>query len=374
MKRFSIRPLLAAAAAAVCAAALCSCGSQKELWDYGVEPDSLELLPSEAVRFTGDEWTGKTFSRDADGNLAHQSSIVRVGSLKHHTVGTVVYDSVENAAEGARNYDRSLSPYYKLLTGGDNVWQLAVYKNVEDAEAAGVLDGFYRTDYDLGSAPVYEGEEKIYSSSNAYYGGFKDVTLPASWQTQGFDFPIYTNTVYPWADGAYGNEKLYPPKTPTAANPVGFYRYEFDADPEWISSGRRVYISFGGVESAYYVYVNGREVGYSEDTFDACDFDITPYLNSDGKDNLLAVRVHRWCDGSYFENQDFMRLAGIFRDVYLYSTPAVRISDYTVVTDLYKNYTSAEIKLSVEVSNTSAGEIRSGDSAQNSSTPTETRS
>ena len=196
MKRFSIRPLLAAAAAAVCAAALCSCGSQKELWDYGVEPDSLELLPSEAVRFTGDEWTGKTFSRDADGNLAHQSSIVRVGSLKHHTVGTVVYDSVENAAEGARNYDRSLSPYYKLLTGGDNVWQLAVYKNVEDAEAAGVLDGFYRTDYDLGSAPVYEGEEKIYSSSNAYYGGFKDVTLPASWQTQGFDFPIYTNTVY----------------------------------------------------------------------------------------------------------------------------------------------------------------------------------
>lgn len=361
MKLHGFRQALILLTAAACAAVLCSCGDSGSLWDYSAEPTPLGLLDGEEISFTGNEWTGNTLSKDAKGNFVSQSDIVRVGNLEHHTVGTVVYDSAEKAAEGAKNYDRTLSPYYKLLTGGENVWQLAVYKNTDDAEAAGVLDNFYRTDYNMSAAPVYEGEDRIYSSSDAYYGGFKDVTLPASWQTQGFDFPIYTNTVYPWADGAYGNEKRFPPDVPTVTNPVGFYRFCFDVDPEWINTERRVYISFGGVESAYYVYINGHAVGYSEDTFDACDFDITPYLNPDGRDNLLAVRVHRWCDGSYFENQDFMRLAGIFRDVYLYSTPALRISDYTVVTDPDKSYTSADINLTVEISNTSATAIGSGD-------------
>ena len=360
MKTSFIRLLLTMTAITLFAGILSSCGAEEQPFNYDTAPTALELLPTETVKFSGREWNGKPYSQDADGNFASQPAIVRMGNLPYHTVGTVVYDSEEKAVEGAKNYDRSLSKYYKLLTGDENTWQLAVYKNMDDAEAAGVSDGFYKPDYDMQSAPKYEGEEKIYSSSNAYYGGFKDVTLPASWQTQGFDFPIYTNTVYPWADGAYGNERLFPPNVPTVTNPVGFYRYSFDVDPEWVGSGRRVYISFGGVESAYYVYVNGREVGYSEDTFDACDFDITPYLNSDGKDNLLAVRVHRWCDGSYFENQDFLRLAGIFRDVYLYSTPAVRISDYTVVTDLNGSYTSADINLSVEISDTAATSVSSG--------------
>lgn len=339
---------------------LSGCGSS-ELWDYSVKPENRGLLESEEVKFSGLEWTGKPFSQDANGNFTSQSDIVRIGNLPHHTVGTVVYDSVEKAIDGAVNYDRSASAYYKLLTGSENTWQLAVYKCVADAEEAGVLDEFYRTDYEMSTAPAYEGEEKIYTSQNAYYGGFKDVTLPASWQTQGFDFPIYTNTVYPWADGAYGSERVFTPTIPQTVNPVGFYRLEFDVDPSWISEGRRVYISFGGVESAYYVYVNGHAVGYSEDTFDPCDFDITPYLNGDGKKNLLAVRVHRWCDGSYFENQDFMRLAGIFRDVYLYSTPSVRISDYTVVTDLDSSYTDADIILSADIENTSARASESGE-------------
>ena len=100
-------------------------------------------------------------------------------------------------------------------------------------------------------------------------------------------------------------------------------------------------------------------MGYSEDSFDAADFDITPYLNPDGKDNLLAVKVYRWCDGSYFENQDFLRLAGIFRDVYLYSTTGVRISDYTVVTDLDDDFVDATLKLDVEIDNTTINDIGS---------------
>lgn len=334
---------------------LVSCGSTDgDPWDVSHKPEKTELIlaDKDATLFTGNEWTGKPYSRDAAGNFISQSDIVRINTIGYHSVGTVVYDNVEKALDGARNYDRTGSAYYKLLTGEDNVWQLAVYKNVEDATAAGVYDNFYSTSYNMSTAPIYDGEEVIHSYKDAYYGGFKDVTLPASWQTQGFDFPIYTNFIYPWNDGAYGNEKVFPPSTPSVTNPVGFYRYSFDVDPTWMSEGRRVYISFGGVESAYYVYVNGYEVGYSEDSFDAADYDITPYLNTDGKDNLLAVKVHRWCDGSYFENQDFLRLAGIFRDVYLYSTTGVRISDYTVITDLDSSYKDAELQVSVNVSNT----------------------
>ena len=352
-----------AASLLLCALLLCSCGAGAgDPWDYSVKPETPELILPDLTKkvFSNNEWTGKNFSRDADNNFVSQSDVVRLNTIGYHSVGTVVYDSVDKALNGARSYDRTGSTYYKLLTGDDNVWQLAVYKNVEDADAAGVYGEFYKPGYDMSSAPAYEGEEKIYSYNNAYYGGFKDVTLPASWQTQGFDFPIYTNYTYPWNDGAYGNEKLFAPTIPTVTNPVGFYRYEFDVDKSWLDEGRRVYISFGGVESAYYVYVNGYEVGYSEDSFDAADYDITPYLNADGKGNLLAVRVHRWCDGSYFENQDFLRMAGIFRDVYIYSTTAVRISDYTVVTDLDKSFKNAELKLSVDISNTTLGEIPSG--------------
>lgn len=361
IKQYILRIAAAAVACASCLAIFSGCGeasSATDPWDYSKPIPAAELIakdPSD-ILFTGLEWTGKTFSKDIAGNSVNQSDIVRVNTLDYHSVGTVVYDSVEKAVDGSKNYNRTVSKYYKLLTGKDNTWQLAVYKNEEEAANAGVTD-FYKPSYDMSSAPPYEGEQKIYSYSNAYYGGFKEVTLPASWQTQGFDFPIYTNTIYPWNDGAYGNEKVFPPVIPTKTNPVGFYRYEFDVDEDWITSGRRVYISFGGVESAYYVYVNGYEVGYSEDSFDAADFDITPYLNKDGRKNLLAVKVHRWCDGSYYENQDFMRLAGIFRDVYIYSTTGVRISDYTVVTDLDKNFKDAELKINVDIDNTTTASV-----------------
>lgn len=335
---------------------LTSCGGNAaDPWDYSMALPIPELTLADPDKslFTGLEWTGKTRSKDIDGNPVKQSDVIRINALDHHAVGTVVFDSVENALNGAREYNRTLSPYYKLLTGEGNTWQLAVYKNEEEAIKTGLPDSFYKPDFDMSNAPKYDGENRIYSSHDAYYGGFKDVTLPASWQTQGFDFPIYTNTVYPW-DGGYGMEKSFPPDAPTLLNPVGFYRYEFDVDESWIKENRRVFISFGGVESAYYVYLNGHEVGYSEDSFDIHDFDLTPYLNANGKDNLLAVKVYRWCDGSFFENQDFMRLAGIFRDVYLYSTTGVRMSDFKVVTDLDKNYKNATIKLDVEVTNTTA--------------------
>lgn len=202
MKIKSIKTGLALAATVVLSAAVlssCGTGSKEDPWSYNAAFTSGDLISTDVEQtiFSGNEWTGKSFAKDASGNYVSQSDIVRINTLDYHSVNTVIFDSVEKALEGAISYDRTDSAYYKLLTGEDNVWQLAVYKNEDDAEAAGVLNEFYKPSYDMSAAPPYEGEDRIYSSSDAYYGGFKDVTLPASWQTQGFDFPIYTNYTYP---------------------------------------------------------------------------------------------------------------------------------------------------------------------------------
>ncbi len=319
-------------------------------------PDKYQVLTDDAgtVRFTMNEWTGKK-SNDINGNSVQQTEIVSVNEVAYHSGETLVYQSVEDAVEGAKNYDYARSDYYQLLTGEGNPWQLAVYENISNAKKAGVYGNFFSPAYDMAAAPVYEGENKVGTYETAYYGGFIEVTLPASWQTQGFDFPIYSNTSYPWS--AYKNGTVSLPTAPTRTNPVGFYRTSFTVDEQWLASNRSVYISFGGVESCFYLWVNGYEVGYSEDSYDTSEFDITPYLNKDGSENLLAVMVIRWCDGSYFENQDFLRMSGIFRDVYLYAAPSVQIFDYTVTTKLDKTYTNAALDLSVELLNKTTAEI-----------------
>ncbi|MBQ7364362.1 MAG: DUF4981 domain-containing protein [Clostridia bacterium] len=336
--------------------------TEEDPWDISLSMPNAVLAtlrqPGETL-FTGLEWTGKVNSKDANGKTVNQSSIVSVNEVKNHTSSTIVYKDLNEAYNASISFSPEMSSYYQLLTGENHSWQLAVYKNENTAQAAGVFD-FYKTTYSMENAPMYKGDNTLSAYRDAYYGGFKTVTLPAAWQTQGFDFPIYSNTQYPWDNDAYGNGAFTVPIAPTTTNPVGFYRTYVDVDPEWIASGRRVYISFQGVESAYYLYVNGYEVGYSEDTFDASDFDITPYLNKDGKKNLIAVRVYRWCDGSYFENQDYLRLAGIYRDVYLYSLPGTHIADYQVVTDLDNKFTDANLKLSADIYNSTANDVEAG--------------
>ncbi len=307
-----------------------------------------DLVPG-TTYFTGNEWKGTLNSQDAQGNPVNQADIVQVNRLAAHADGTIPYDSVESAVAGAVNYDFAQSPNYQCLTGEDQAWQLAVYQNVSKGQAAGVEGNFYKVDYDMSAAPQYAGNNAVGAyGSTAYYGGFKSVTLPASWQTQGFDFPIYSNVSYPW--NAYGNGTVSCPNAPTVTNPVGYYRRTFTVDESWLAEDQKVFISFQGVESCMYLYVNGYEVGYSENTMDPQDFDITPYLNRDGRENVLAVKVIRWCDGSWMEDQDYLRLAGIFRDVYLYAAPSVYISDYTTVTDLDAQFVDADLQLSVELS------------------------
>jgi beta-galactosidase len=179
-----------------------------------------------------------------------------------------------------------------------------------------------------------------------YQPGFDDsnwrtIKVPGNWQTQGYDYAIYTNITYPWT----GREKPNPPYSPTSYNPVGSYRKTFTVPSDW--DGKEVFISFQGVESAFYIWINGEEVGYSEDSYTPAEFNISPYLKKG--ENLIAVEVYRWSDGSWLEDQDFIRLSGIFRNVYLYATPKVHIRDFTVETELDENYENANFNLKVNV-------------------------
>jgi len=171
--------------------------------------------------------------------------------------------------------------------------------------------------------------------------GWTTIEVPSHWQLQGYDYPQYSNIRYPWSE----REDIKPPYAPTKYNPVGQYTRTFTVPEDW--SGQPVYISFQGVESAFYVWLNGELVGYSEDTFTPAEFDLTPYLK-DG-DNRLAVEVYRWCDASWLEDQDFWRLSGIFRDVYLYTTPAVHIYDFRANGDLDDHYENGKLGLEARI-------------------------
>ncbi|GAA2054796.1 glycoside hydrolase family 2 TIM barrel-domain containing protein [Leifsonia soli] len=175
------------------------------------------------------------------------------------------------------------------------------------------------------------------------------IAVPSSWQLHGYDFPIGANTVLPWTGQNGKNEQPAPtgdyPHAPTRYNPVGQYRTTFELPEGW--GGRRTFIQFEGVESAYYVWINGQRIGYREDSYTRGEFDLTPHLHS-GR-NVLAVEVYRWSTGSYLENQDNVRLSGIFRSVLLVSRPPVLIRDFTVRTPLGDDFSQAAVELDVAV-------------------------
>ncbi len=214
--------------------------------------------------------------------------------------------------EQAKNGEREVSPYYKLLSGQ---WKF----NWVPKPADRPID-FYKPEFNVSS--------------------WDEIPVPISWQLYGYGVPIYLNTDY-----AFG--VVNPPYIPHDNNPVGSYRRNFTVPNNW--DGRKVFIHFDGVKSAFYIWVNGEKVGYSQGSMTPAEFNLTPYLKEG--ENILAVEVYRWSDASYIEDQDMWRLSGIFRDVYLFSTPKTHIRDFFVKTDLDENYKNAQLKIEVELKN-----------------------
>jgi len=206
----------------------------------------------------------------------------------------MVYDQKNKALE----FDRKNAPYYHSLNGS---WKFSWVRKPADRP----MD-FFKTDFDDSQ--------------------WNEIPVPSNWEMEGYGIPIYTNIIYP-----YESKDV---KAPREYNPVGSYRHSFTVPSNW--EGREIFINFDGVQSAYYVWINGKKVGYCQGSRTPGEFNITSYLK-EGK-NSLAVEVYRWSDASYLEDQDFWRLSGIFRDVYLWSTPKTHFRDFKVVSTLDKKY------------------------------------
>jgi beta-galactosidase len=192
---------------------------------------------------------------------------------------------------------------------------------------------FYKPDFDVSS--------------------WKEIPVPSNWEMQGYGTPIYTNITYPFKRDAPRVTDTPDDHSWTAydqRDPVGSYRRDFEVPASWY--GRETYLLFNGVNSAYYVWINGQKVGYSQDSRMVSEFNITKYLQS-GK-NSIAVEVYRWCDGSYMEDQDFWRMSGIFRDVTLVSRAPLHIRDFQVLTPFDSAYENATFKLHISLQNTGA--------------------
>lgn len=174
---------------------------------------------------------------------------------------------------------------------------------------------------------------------------WSDINVPANWEVEGFGVPIYVNARYPFQRG-----ELNPPDIPDGHNPVGSYKRTFTVPQNW--GGKNLFIHFGAVKSAFYIWVNGQKVGYSQGSKLPAEFNLTDFVKPG--ENSIALEVYRWSDGSYLECQDFWRISGIERDVYLYTRPKVQLADYFAKAGLENNYTDGVFDLAVDVKNIDA--------------------
>ncbi len=171
-----------------------------------------------------------------------------------------------------------------------------------------------------------------------------DFPVPGLFEMEGYGDRIYTNVTYPWNN----EHPINPPYVGERENYVGSYRQEFRIPAEW--KGQRVYMHVGSATSNLTLWVNGKYVGYSEDSKMAAEFDITDFVQC-GNSNLFAMQIMRWCDGSYIEDQDFWRFTGIARQVYLYTRPESQVSDFSVTTDLDAKYQNATLHFEASLKN-----------------------
>jgi len=186
---------------------------------------------------------------------------------------------------------------------------------------------------------------------------WKEIFVPSNWQVLGYGTPYYRNFGYVFQND-FPFVMSEPPKNYTAyteRNPVGSYRREFEVPQNW--NGRRLFITFDGVDSGFFIWINGKKVGYSVNSRNAAEFDITKYVKPGN--NTVAVEVYRFCAGSYLEDQDMWRLSGIFRNVTIWSTPNTHVRDYFIKTDLDAQYKNATVDIIAKIKN--YGSIKSAE-------------
>ena len=270
----------------------------------------VQAAGNDSSVFKGEEWFDQNGVFQVNREDAHASFI-----------GFDNADSVKNPSLRKKH---DTSPFYQSLNG---TWKFEWVKSPHERNTEFFKDG--------------------YNTST-----WKDIKVPANWQTEGYDSPKYTDTRLPWEGvedprANYGLPEDSPRGvSPTIYNPVGSYKRTFKTPAGW--DGKEVFVSFQGVESAFYLWINGEKVGYSEDSYTPSEFDISKYLKPAGEENTISVQVYRWSDGSYLEDQDFIRLSGIFRDVFLFAKDKeASLFDFAYTTDLDSNYKDATFNFEV---------------------------
>ena len=224
------------------------------------------------------------------------------------------------------------------------------YKDMEEVREGNSsfyhsLNGLWKFSY----AKNYTLAVKDFHEKEYCCKGWEDITVPGHIQMQGYDAPHYVNATYPWE----GHEEVLPNAIPTEFNPVASYVKYFSVPSHM--EGKPLYISFQGVESGFSLWLNGEFVGYSEDTFTASDFDLTPYLVSG--ENKLAVQVYKWTSGSWLEDQDFYRMSGIFREVYIYTVPEMHVYDMFIKTQKGSSLKEFNLQVALHFMKEGAGSV-----------------
>jgi beta-galactosidase len=238
--------------------------------------------------------------------------IISQNKLPAHASG-FQYETVELAKNGVATASSRIQSL-------DGLWKFNWVRSPEERPV-----DFYREDFDVSQ--------------------WDDIPVPSNWEVQGYGIPIYTNHPYEFSFRKNPN----PPDIPDGYNPVGSYRRSFDVPETW--GNQRVMVHFGAVKSAFYLWVNGQKVGYSQGSKLPAEFDLTDYVRTGT--NTMALEVYRWSDGSFLECQDFWRISGIERSVFLMARPHIHVADYLVVADLSPTYSDGVLALEVSVNNAS---------------------
>lgn len=247
-------------------------------------------------------------------DLENPAALQRNREAPHATL--LPYPDRQSALTGRRD----ASAYYRSLNGK---WRFHWAPGPDERPV-----GFHEEQYDVSQ--------------------WDTIDVPLSWQMAGYGTPIYTNSKYPFANRAPRVMDVPQADYTTFKfrNPVGSYKRLFTVPDDW-EPPRQFFVTFDGVDSAFYLWINGQKIGYSQGSRTPAEFNITKYVHT-GK-NSIAVEVYRFCDGSYLEDQDMFRLSGIFRDVYLWSAPNTHIRDFVIVTDLDDEYKNASLTVSADV-------------------------
>jgi len=219
----------------------------------------------------------------------------------------IPFSNIEDAA----SLQNEKSLYFKSLNG---TWKFNWVRNPADRST-----DFMKPDFDL--------------------SGWDSIPVPANWELEGYGVPIYVNQPYEWTSDPQ------PPTVPHEYNPVGSYRKSFSVSPEW--NDKQIFIHFGAVKSAFYLWINGEYVGYSQGSKTPAEWNITDFLIQG--ENSVSLQVYRWSDGSYLECQDFWRISGIERDVFLYAKPRVSVRDYFVNSNLVNDYSDGSFNVYFEL-------------------------